>query len=128
MARFVKQMTYLTILLLTLGFLILFGTTWPSKTELCQDLESYLPKTECIRLEDSLEIVQRAFPEGEVSSSDIRGALGEYLHAEYPTSYGHTEEYYLSIRPIDYLFRYHDSYRFSYDSSGTLVAFSYDDF
>ena len=30
-------------------------------------------------MENALEIVKRAFPEGEVSSKDIKGVIGEYL-------------------------------------------------
>ena len=125
-----KQITSLTILVLTLALLILslFRTTWPSKAKLCRDLERYIPKNECTNMDNRVAILKRAFPEGKTSSSDVRNALGEYLYAEYPTTYGHLEEYHLSIHLTDYLFRYHDSYHFRYDSSGTLVAFSYEDF
>jgi hypothetical protein len=125
-----KVIKILAILMVSLILLILGLTKpiWPSKAKLCQDVESYLPKAECIRQENALEIVKRAFPEGEVSSSDIKSALGEYLHAEYPTTYGHREVYYLSVRPIDYLFNYFDSYDFGYDNNGMLISFSYDDF
>jgi hypothetical protein len=130
MAKYKKLVKNLAILFLSLVLLILGLTkpTWPSKIRLCRNVESYLPKAECIRQENALEIVKRAFPEEQVSSSDVKSALGEYLHAEYPTTYGHREVYYLSVRPIDYLFNYFDSYDFGYDNDGLLVAFSYDDF
>ncbi len=118
--------------ILTVSFVLLFicltMPTWPSKTKLCQDVESYLPHSECIHLDNSIQIVKQAFPEGAVSSADVKGALGEYLHAEYPTTYGHREVYYLSINPIDYVFNYFDSYDFGYDHNGVLISFSYDDF
>lgn len=102
-----KVIKILAILMASLVLLILslILPTKPSKAKLCQDVESYLPKAECIRQENALEIVKQAFPKGEVSSSDVKSALGEYLHAEYSTTYGHLEEYYISIRPINYLFR-----------------------
>ncbi len=78
--------------------------------------------------ENGLEIVKLAFPEGAVSSSDVKSALGEYLYAEYPTTYGHREVYYLSVSPIDCFFNYFDSYDFGYDSNRVLTSFSYDDF
>lgn len=129
MAKFKKMLKILGVLFLSLVLLFLgvTGQTRPSKSKLCKVLESYLPIAECLQMGNALEIVKRAFPEGEVYTTDVKGALGEYLHAEYPTSYGHLEEYYLSVRPIDYLFRNFDSYRFAYDSNGLLVAFSYDD-
>jgi hypothetical protein len=125
-----KLIKILAILIVSLGLLILGLTTptWPSKAKLCQDLESYLPEAECIRQENTFQIVKRAFPEGEVLSSNVKSALGEYLHAEYTTTYGHREVYYLSIRPIDYLYNYFDSYDFKYDNNGVLISFSYDDF
>jgi hypothetical protein len=125
-----KVFKILTILLVSIILLILGLTkpTWPSKAKLCQNVESYLPKEECIRQENALEIVKQAFPEGEVSSSDVKSALGEYLYAEYPTTYGHREVYHLSVRPIDFLFNYFDSYDFGYDNNGVLISFSYDDF
>ena len=125
-----KAVKILAILIVSLLLLILVLTrpTWPSKATLCQNLDKYLPKEECIRQENAVQIVKRAFPEGEVSSSDVKSALGEYLHAEYPTAYGHREVYYLSVQPIDYLFNYFDSYDFRYDNDGVLISFSYDDF
>jgi len=125
--KVVKILTILTAILVLL-FLVLFLPAWPSKARLCQDVESYLSKAECIRQDNALEIVKLAFPEGEVSSSDVKGALGKYLYAEYPTAYGHREVYYLSVQPIDYLFNYFDSYDFRYDNDGVLISFSYDDF
>lgn len=117
------------ILIIILIFVIIGITkpTWPSKAKLCQDVEKYLPKEECINQENAVGIVKRAFPEGEVTSSDVKSALGEYLHAEYVTPYGHREEYYLSIRPINYFFNYFDSYSFRYDNNGLLISFSYQD-
>ena len=130
MAIIKKVVKILAILIVSLTLLILGLTkpTWPSKSKLCQDVERYLPKADCIRQENALEIVKRAFPEGEVSSRDVKSALGEYLHAEYTTTYGYREVYYLSVRPMDYLFNYFDSYDFRYDNNGVLISFSYDDF
>lgn len=124
-----KWLKYLVLLLLGLFFIGIAVTTpvWPSNAKLCQDLEPYIPKDECARLDSRIMILKRAFPNEKTSSSDVKSALGAYLHTEYPTSYGHLEEYYISIRPIDYLFRDFDSYRFGYDNDGMLVAFSYDD-
>ncbi len=124
-----KLIKILAILIVSLVLLFLGLTipTWPSKARLCRDVESYLPREECSRLKSTSEIVYRAFPKGEVSSNDVKGALGKYLHEEHPTTYGHIEVYYLSIRPIDYLFRSFASYRFGYDNHGILVALSYDD-
>jgi hypothetical protein len=129
MATPTKRTTYLTILSLTLLALTLslFRRTSPSKARLCQDLESYIPQNECTDIDSRVAILKRAFPEGKTSSNDVKNALGAYLNVEYPTTYGHLEEYYLSVRPIDHLFRNYDSYRFGYDSNGTLVAFSYED-
>ena len=129
MKRIKKLTKFLVILLLSLVFLIVGLTepVWPSKVKLCQDLENYISKAECINLDSRIAIVKRAFPEGKTSASDVRSALGEYLQEEHSTSYGHTEKYYLSVQPIDYLFRNFDSYRFRYDDNGVLVAFSYED-
>jgi len=119
------------IAMLTLGLvlliLVLFWPVWPSKAKLCQDVKDYLPKAKCMQLNNAVEIVMQAFPEGEVTSSDVKGALGEYLHNEHLTTYGHMEEYYLSVRPIGNLLIGQDSYRFRYKHDGVLVAFSYDD-
>ena len=113
---------------LALVFVGLTAPTWPNKARLCRDVQDYLLKDECLHMENAVEIAQRAFPAGEVTSSDIKGALGEYLYAEYPTAYGHREVYHLSKRPIDYLFDYFDTYDFGYDNNGVLTSFSYDDF
>jgi hypothetical protein len=130
MVIFKKMIKMLAILLVSLIFLILVLTlpTRPSKVQLCRDVEGYLPKAECMKQENAVQIVKRAFPEGEVSSSDVKSALGEYLHAEYITPYGYREVYYLSVRPIDFLLNYFDSYDFRYDNNGVLISFSYDDF
>ncbi len=129
MAIFKKIVRFLVILFLViiLLFLGLTQPVWPSKNKLCQDLESHIQRKECVHLDNRIAIIRRAFPEGETSSSDVKKALGAYLNAEYPTKYGHLEEYYLSVRPIDYLINTYDSYRFGYDSNGVLVAFSYED-
>ncbi len=125
-----KVFTIFPIFIVSLILLILGLTrpTWPSKATLCQNLDRYLPKAECIRQENAVQIVKQAFPEGEVSSSDVKSTLGEYLHAEYPTTYGHREVYYLSVQPIDYIFNYFDMYDFRYDYNGVHISFSYDDF
>mgnify|MGYP006872421886 FL=1 len=112
------------LLLLILG---LTKPTWPSKAQLCRDVEGYLPNAECIRQENALAIVMQAFPEGEVSSSDVKSALGKYLQDEHPTTYGHVEEYRLGNTPIKYLFSNFASYRFRYDNKGILIAFDYYD-
>lgn len=116
------------VLSIVLLFLALVMPTWPTKAKLCQDVEQYLPKAECMQLENHVEIVKRAFPEGDVSSSDVKSALGEYLHDEYLTTFGHREVYYLSARPINHLFNYFDSYDFRYDNNGVLTSIRYDDF
>jgi len=126
----IKKAIMIFIVLLACLILLMFGLTipnWPSKAELCRDVERYLPQDECSRQENALEIVKRAFPEGGVSSSDVKGALGKYLHREYPASYGHIEVYYLSISPIDYFFKNFDSYHFRYDRNGVLLAFDHYD-
>jgi hypothetical protein len=130
MAIIKKIVKILAVLALSLVLLIYVLTmvTWPNKARLCRDVQDFLPKEECLRLENAVEIVKRAFPEGRVTTGDVKGALGEYLYAEYSTTYGHLEVYHLSARPIDYLFNYFDSYDFGYDNNGVLVAFSYDDF
>ena len=129
MILFKKVIKLLPILMVSLILIIFVLTlpTWPSKSNLCKDVESFLPKTECMRQENAVQIIRQAFPEGGVSSSDVKSALGKYLHAEYPTTYGHIEEYYLSVSPIDFLFRNFNSFRFGYNDLGILVAFSYDD-
>ncbi|HYE68682.1 MAG TPA: hypothetical protein VEA58_08720 [Anaerovoracaceae bacterium] len=69
---------------IVLLFLALVMPTWPTKAKLCKDVEQYLPKAECMQLENHVEIVKRAFPEGKVSTSDVKSALREYLHNERP--------------------------------------------
>jgi|APFre7841882724_1041349.scaffolds.fasta_scaffold121843_2 hypothetical protein len=130
MRPFKKILKILSVLLLGLVLLYygLTAPTWPSKTRLCRDIQDFLPKDECIHMENAQEIIKRAFPEGEVTSSDVKGALEEYLYAEYPTTYGHREVYHLSVKPVDYLFDYFDAYDFGYDNNGILISFSYDDF
>lgn len=125
-----KVLKILAILIVCLLLLMLGFTkpTWPSKAQLCRDVERFLPKAECMRQENALAIVKRAFPEGEVSSSDVKSALGKYLQYERPTTYGHREVYYLSTSPIDYFLHYSASYDFGYDKNGVLITFSYDDF
>jgi hypothetical protein len=127
----IKKVIKIFIILIVSLILIILGLTrptWPSKAKLCQNVERYIPKVECILQENAVQIVKSAFPEGEVSSSDVKSTLGEYLYAEYPTTYGHREVYYLSVRPIDYLFNYFDLYEFRFDNNGVLISFSYDDF
>jgi len=83
-----------------------------------------------MNLDSRIEIVERSFTEGEATSSDVRGALGKYFQAEYETTYGHFEIYYLSSSLIDYLFRfrYIDHYYFTFDDNELLKSFFYDDF
>ena len=79
-----KMLKILAILMVSLSLLILglILPIWPSKAQLCRDVESFLPKAECMRQENAVRIVERAFPEGEVSSSDVKSALGKYLQYE----------------------------------------------
>ena len=130
MAIIKKVLKILAILMVSLSLLILglIFPVWPSKAQLCWDVERFLPKAECMRQENALAIVKRAFPEGDVSSSDVKSALGKYLQYEYPAIYGHREVYYLSTSPIDYFLHYSASYDFGYDKNGVLITFSYDDF
>ena len=79
---FIKKVIMIFVVLITCLLLLMLGLTkptWPSKAQLCRDVESFLPKAECMRQENALAIVKRAFPEGEVSSSDVKSALGKYL-------------------------------------------------
>jgi hypothetical protein len=124
-----KRLMRLFILLIIITSLYFGFTqfTWPSKTILCKDIIEYIPYTECISTGNRIEIINKAFKKGETSSSQIKAVIGKYLHTEYSTSYGHIEEYYLSIRPIDYIFNNFDSYRFGYDRNGVFITFSYDD-
>lgn len=122
------------ILLLQLGLTVLclstFCMQYPSQYRLCRDVAEYIPQQECIALENNWAIVQRAFPEGEANSEQVKAALGKYLSYEGPTTYGHREVYHLSVGLSDYLpgVGYFDYYSFRYDHNGVLVAFSYDDF
>ena len=125
-----KKVIMIFVVLIVCLLLLILGLTkptWPSKAQLCRDVEGYLPNAECIRQENALAIVMRAFPEGEVSSSDVKSALGKYLQDEHPTTYGHVEEYRLGNTPIKYLFSNFASYRFRYDNKGILIAFDYYD-
>lgn len=125
-----KKVIMIFVVLIVCLLLLILGLTkptWPSKAQLCRDVEGYLPNAECIRQENALAIVMQAFPEGEVSSSDVKSALGKYLQDEHPTTYGHVEEYRLGNTPIKYLFRNFASYRFRYDNKGILIAFDYYD-
>ena len=125
-----KKVIMIFVVLIVCLLLLILGLTkptWPSKAQLCRDVEGYLPNAECIQQENALAIVMRAFPEGEVSSSDVKSALGKYLQDEHPTTYGHVEEYRLGNTPIKYLFSNFASYRFRYDNKGILIAFDYYD-
>ena len=125
-----KKVIMIFVVLIVCLLLLILGLTkptWPSKAQLCRDVEGYLPNAECIRQENALAIVMQAFPEGEVSSSDVKSALGNYLQDEHPTTYGHVEEYRLGNTPIKYLFSNFASYRFRYDNKGILIAFDYYD-
>jgi len=125
-----KKVIMIFVVLIVCLLLLILGLTkptWPSKAQLCRDVEGYLPNAECIRQENALAIVMQAFPEGEVSSSDVKSALGKYLQDEHPTTYGHVEEYRLGNTPIKYLFSNFASYRFRYDNKGILIAFDYYD-
>jgi hypothetical protein len=107
--------------------LVLYVPTWPSKTKLCQNLESFIPIAECLNLDSRIDIIKKAFTVGETSSVDIKSSLGDYIHEEYPTSYGHRELYYLQTRPIDFIFGSSASYDFSYDTNGILTSFDYEE-
>jgi len=124
-----KTVKILSVLLLSLVLLnyVLTVLTWPSKAKLCRNVQDYLSIDECLKMENAVGIVQRAFPEGEVTSGDVNGALGEYLFAAYPTTYGHREVYHLDVSLINYLFDNFATYKFKYDNNGVLIAFSYDD-
>ena len=126
-----KTCSYFVVIAFSGIILLYYGLalpTWPSKTRLCRDLESYITRSECMRLEDRYEIVEQAFPIGITSEADVRKTLGEYFHAEYETTYGYLEVYYLSKKPINYLIRYFKSFSFAYDRNGILISIRGDDF
>ena len=117
-----KLLKTLIIVSTSISLVFLLWSRWPSEPQLCRDLESYLPKTDCLSLENRFVILERAFPIGIATSDQVRGALGEYLVDENSRPIGgHTEVYHLSVALIDYLFGNFDQYRFSYDENGTLV-------
>lgn len=101
--------------------------TWPSKSKLCHTLEGYISFGECIKMDNRVEMIHNAFPEGKATSEDVRSALGEYLAEQKNTVYGSLEVYFLSKQPINYINNYFDYYSFRYDKLGILVSFDYDD-
>jgi len=122
----IKKITFLILSIAVLIYGMLWPT-WPSKARLCRDIESFIPKAECVNIKYRIEIIKRAFPEGTTTQKDVENALGEYLQEKYQTPYGYYEVYYLSIRPIDYIFRDFVDYEFMFDNNGILVAFGYQD-
>ena len=124
--RWVKIYAFLSFLVISLCLGMLLPS-WPSKARLCRDLESHIPVTECMALDHRAAIVEQAFPIGTTSTETVKSAIGDYLHDEYQTDYGHRETYYLDVSPIAHVFRYYSKYNFRYDKNGTLVAFSYED-
>ncbi len=97
--------------------------TWPTKARLCRDVEAYLPKSQCLSLDDKFVIVNQAFPPGSTSSKDVKNALGDYLHDEYPTVNGHIEIYYLSVHPLS--IGLPSEYIFTYNQNGILRRIDY---
>ena len=112
--------------------IILFGVividpSWPTKSMLCRDVEMYIPRDECLELKDKFAILDRAFPIGSTSSSDVKSALGDYLDDEYQTENGHIEIYHLNNHLMDYLISRRDDYIFTYDEYGNLRRYDYMD-
>jgi hypothetical protein len=119
------------IVVLFLGILaciVIFSLpSWPSKAQLCRDVEAYIPKDQCLKLNDRFLIIEQAFPAYSTSSDDVKNALGDYLHDEYPTVNGHVEIYYLSVHPINYLVGFPSEFIFTYNQDGILRRIGYQD-
>lgn len=116
----------LLFLFLLISVICLIWPTWPSINKLCTDVDEFIPRGECLALDNRFSIIEHAFSKGTTSSEEIRRVFNEYLQDEFDTEYGHVEVYYLKVSPIDYLFNSFESFHFSFDDRGIYIAFSYE--
>ncbi len=102
----------------------------PSRNQLCRHLSEFIERTKCRDLENTLDVLNAAFPTHEATREEVKNALDMYSYDSFESEFVIRDSYNLDKRWItnNLPFFVYQPYIFHFDKDGVLFKIEFYDF